>query len=143
MAKVARDKNGRVLKGQSLNPSTMFKKGQAGNPLSGRKPTSPEMKEARKITRARFEEILNKYIHEPVFELEKFLLNKNHEAIDYLVVRILYESIKKGDQVRLNFVLDRLLGKVKDVVDHNITGSFHSQVVDMISNLDNSEKKED
>jgi hypothetical protein len=143
MAKVARDKNGRVLKGQSLNPSTMFKKGQASNPNSGRKPTSPEMKEARKINRAIFEEVLNKYLYVPVYELEEFLIDKNNLSLDSLVVSILNEAIKKGDQVRLNFVLDRLLGKVKDVVDHNITGSFHSQVVDMISNLDNSEKKED
>lgn len=143
MTDVPRDKNGRVLKGQSLNPNTMFKKGKPGNPLSGRKPTSPEMKEARKINKAIFEEILNKYIHVSVYELEEFLKNKRQTSIDYLVVRILYEAIKKGDQVRLSFILDRLLGKVKDVVDHNITGSLHSQVVDMISNLDNSEKKED
>ncbi len=143
MTKVARDKNGRVLKGQSLNPNTMFKKGQASNPNSGRKPTSPEMKEARKINRAIFEEVLNKYLYVPVYELEEFLIDKNNLSLDSLVVSILNEAIKKGDQVRLNFVLDRLLGKVKDVVDHNITGSFHSQVVDMISNLDNSEKKED
>ena len=143
MTKVPRDKNGRILKGQSLNPNTMFKKGQASNPNSGRKPTSPEMKEARKINRVIFEEILNKYIHLSVYELEEFLKDKNHTSLDYIVVRILYEAMKKGDQVRLNFILERLLGKLEENINHKLNHSFHSQVVDMISNLDNPEKKED
>ena len=141
---VERDEYGRVKKGKSLNPKTQFKKGQKPPPTSGRKPTSPEMKAARQINRAVIEEILNHYCYMSVIELANVIKDTSRETIDVLVARILFEAIKKGDQVRLAFVLDRLLGKPKESVDLNVTGSFHSQVVDMIHNLNNAkEQKED
>lgn len=140
---VDRDEYGRVKKGKSLNPKTQFKKGQKPPPNSGRKPTSPEMKAARQINRAVIEEILNHYLYCSVIELANVVKDTSRETIDVLVARILFEAIKKGDQVRLSFVLDRLLGKPKESVDLNVTGSFHSQVVDMIHNLNNAKEQKE
>jgi len=101
------------------------------------------MKAARQINRAVIEEILNHYLYCSVIELANVVKDTSRETIDVLVARILFEAIKKGDQVRLSFVLDRLLGKPKESVDLNVTGSFHSQVVDMIHILNNAKEQKE
>ena len=93
-----------------------IKKGERLNP-NGR-PRMPEyMKAAKKLNKIKFEEILNKYINCTIDDLQMHLKDKNTPALDLIVIKVLLEGIKRGDEKRLGFVLDRLIGKVKDSIE--------------------------
>lgn len=101
-----------IVKGQVLNPS-------------GR-PKLPEyIKEARKMTQVKFADILYKHINSTKIELEKIMNDPKTPALDLIVVMVLAEAVKTGDEKKLNFILDRTIGKVKEVREHhhNITGA--------------------
>jgi hypothetical protein len=95
--------------------------GQSGNP-KGREPIPPEIKQARRLSRIRFEEILQKYLHSTLEEMKAAIADPKTDAIELIVLRIMIEGIKKGDEKRLGFLLDRLLGPVKQLVSHETDG---------------------
>lgn len=81
------------------------------------------LKTARKITATRFGEIIHKYIHCSKSELEDALRAPQTLALDLCVIKVLVESIKNGDEKRLNFLLERIIGKVKEVREVHHSGS--------------------
>ena len=96
---------------------TQFKKGQKRHPLAGRPKTPPDILEARKVNQAEFERILNKYLYTSRAELKKIIETPGTPMIEVVVASILAQAALKGDQTRLEFVLSRLLGKVKERVE--------------------------
>jgi len=92
-----------------------FKPGQSGNP-SGQK--NMGMANARKISVLVFSEIVTKYMNLTLEQVNDHFKDPQTPALDLIVLKILYEGIKKGDQIRLGFLLERTIGKVKDVIDH-------------------------
>lgn len=109
-----------------------FKPGENGY----MKTVPPDLRQARKLTKVEVELILNKYLHLPVGDLLAATQDPMITTIEALVVSILISAIKRGDHDKLNFVLDRLIGKVKDDVKDVVPLSFHEQVVDFISKMD-------
>lgn len=105
-----------------------WKPGQSGNP-KGPTPIPPEIKEARKLNRMEFERILNQYLHATVDEIKAAAADPKTTTIEQIVLRILVEGIKKGDERRLGFLLDRLLGPVKQVVNHETDGQSGFKIV--------------
>lgn len=95
-----------------------------------------DLRQARKLTKVEIEIILNKYLYLPIGDLMAATQDPMLPTIEALVVSVLIAAIKKGDHDKLNFVLDRLVGKVKENVDHTIKLSFHEQVVDFIQRMD-------
>lgn len=89
-----------------------FKPGQSGNP-NGRPVLPEEIKEARRLNKAEFERILNQYIHMPLEDIKTRASDPTTPALEVLVAKILAEGIKRGDEKRLNFIVDRLVGPVK------------------------------
>lgn len=53
-------------------------------------------------------------------ELEAVLRNKKMTVADHWVGRLALMGIKTGDERRLNFMADRLFGKVTDKIEHNM-----------------------
>lgn len=49
-------------------------------------------------------------------ELKKVLSEPSTTVIELIVGKIMFESIRKGDQMRLNALLERLIGKVPNDV---------------------------
>lgn len=92
-----------------------FQKGKEGGPGAPRLPV--EVIEARKINKVESERILNKFLHLSLDELAAFANNKSNNVHEMLVARILYEGIKRGDHVKLEWVYSRLVGKVKEEVE--------------------------
>lgn len=76
-----------------------------------------EVIEARKINKVESERILNKFLHLSLDELAAFANDKSNTVHEMLVARILYEGIKRGDHVKLEWVYSRLVGKVKEEVE--------------------------
>lgn len=98
-----------------------IKKGQVLNP-NGR-PRVPEyVKSARKLTQVKFAEVLYKYINATFEDLKEVIENPKTPSLDLIVVKVLTEAIKHGDEKRLNFILERMIGKVKEVREHHHRG---------------------
>ena len=83
-----------------------------GDPRAGRPSMTKEQKAAAKLTKTEV-----KYIKSPAQELKKLSMDKSLPAIDLWVIRIILLGISGGDTRRLDFMFDRLIGKVKDQIE--------------------------
>lgn len=93
-----------------------FQPGQSGNPAGGPK-TPEDLKEARKLTKLEFERIVNQYLFEKEIDLQELRTRPGTRMIDLLIASIMDKALVHGDDRRLTFLLDRLIGKVKDHVE--------------------------
>lgn len=108
----------------------------AGGKKSSRKVPSG-LKEARQVNSNTFESIVYKYMDSSIVELSKILKDPKTPALDMLVIKVLTEGIKKGDQGRLDFLLNRTIGKVADkiqAVNINVNKTLHDQLIDELEN---------
>jgi hypothetical protein len=80
-----------------------------------------DIKQIRKLNRDDFERILNKFLGLDITKMTMILKDPTTTILELMVGKICLEAIKTGDQVRLSFILDRLLGKVPSNL--NISGS--------------------
>ena len=100
-----------------------FKPGQSGNP--GGRPKLPEdIKEARKLNKVEFERILNKYIHMTGPEIKAVMKDPGTPALDMMILRLIRSAARIGSLATLDFVLDRLIGKVAEPVELSGSLSF-------------------
>ena len=100
------------------NPSKkgQFKKGQSGNP--GGMPKLPEdIKEARKLNQIELERIINKYLHMSREEVQNVLKSSDVPMMEAMVASIVSKAASGGDHLRLDFILNRIIGKVKDKIE--------------------------
>ncbi len=89
-----------------------FVVGNAGGPGAPKVPD--DIKKARKLNRIEFERILNKYIHVKLGDLHGIIKDPHTEVLDGIVCKILSKGFNEGDPRRLEFVIDRLIGKVQE-----------------------------
>ena len=116
-----------------------IKPGQVLNP-NGRSKIPEHVKAARKLNQVKFAEVLYQYINSTFAELEAALKDPKTPAIELVVVKILAEAIENGDEKKLEFILNRTIGKVIEVRKHHHTGigqSFNLKnlTVDELKNL--------
>src|SRR4051812_25650975 len=94
---------------------TQFKKGQSGNP-GGKKPLAPEVRNAAHLTKERLITILNEFINLDREQIALKLQDPKATMLELAVGHIIAKAAKDGDTLRLNFLFDRIVGKVTDVV---------------------------
>lgn len=94
------------------SPETRFKPGQSGNP-EGQKPLPEDIKKARKMNKVEMARILNKYSFLPLGEIKRIASDPATPAIEVAVIKMLAEAIRKGDEKKIGFIFDRLVGPVK------------------------------
>lgn len=92
-----------------------FKPGQSGNP-AGRAKLPEDIKEARGLNKIQFERMLNRYLAMSAPEIKTIAESPKTPALDLIVAKVIYEAIKKGDDKRLDFMLNRLIGPVKQIL---------------------------
>lgn len=79
------------------------------------------------MNRLEFERILNKYVNLTLAEIKAEAEKPDTPAIEVVVAKVIAEAIKRGDEKRLEFLLNRLIGPVKiilqveDLSDADIT----------------------
>lgn len=114
-------------------PGRPFKKGVSGNP-NGRPRLPDEIKEARALTQSALHKTINELIHCSRDELALKLKDPQTTMLQLMIGSIISQATQKGDQLRLNFVLDRLIGKVKE--DINLSGGVHFNLVERAKELE-------
>lgn len=94
-----------------------FAKGNPGGP--GR--PSFGITQARNLNKEECEDLLNKLIRLPQEKLREIMSDNETQGLDALIASIIIKGIEFGDYSRLNFLFDRLIGKVKEPVE--VSGS--------------------
>lgn len=94
-----------------------FKPGISGNP-SGRPPMPQDVNDARRMSKIEFIRLCNEYLYMTRQEITTRLNAPETPAIELIVGSIVTKSATEGDQSRLSFLLDRMIGKVKERVEH-------------------------
>ena len=103
-------------------PKTAWKPGQSGNP-AGTAKLPADIKESREILKESFERLGFKLTQASLPELAEIVDAPNTPAWEVIIARLVYNAALGGDDSRKE-LLNRLIGKVKEEVDLNATGTF-------------------
>lgn len=89
-----------------------------GNKFSkGRQPVEPEIKAARKLTRDEFERLVNKYMTASKEEIEAARKDPKLTMLEAMILSIVHKAIVLGDEKRLQFLLDRTIGRIVQPIE--------------------------
>jgi hypothetical protein len=94
-----------------------FPPGQSGNP-KGPIPLPEDIKAARKLTPIEFERAVNKFLFWDRDALKEAVKDPKTAALDAWVITIILRATAKGDERPMSFLLERLIGKVKERIEH-------------------------
>lgn len=98
---------------------TQFKKGESGNP-AGKPALDPKIKALKKLTAVELEEMINGLLSANEDELNKIDSSASEPYIRRIMVRILQRTYETGSMQQLDMILNRLIGKVKEHIQHTI-----------------------
>lgn len=121
-------------------PPAAFVKGDPRASAAGKKSSRalpPELKDARLENANKVESILYKYMGANVESLQLAMKDPATPSIELIVIKIITEAIRTGDNQRLEFLLQRTIGKITDKLDIRAavaTTSLHQQIIDEIEN---------
>jgi hypothetical protein len=111
-------------------------KGVSGNP-GGRKKLPEDIKAVRELNKLEMERLLNRFIYMKREELEAIKTNKDTTLLELFVASVVSKGITMGDERRLNFLFDRLVGRVKESVEHSLSVTLE----DLVAGSMDKEKK--
>ncbi len=105
-----------------------FVKGQIANPKGGPK-LPEELKKARLENKQEVERVLTKYLYMNPAELAAAIEDSKKPdtklvALDIIVISLMDRVIKYGDHTIFNFILDRLIGRVKHKIEAEVSNPF-------------------
>lgn len=103
-------------------PGRPFPPGVSGNP-GGRPKLPDDIKEARAMNQVEVARTLDRFLNLTREQLRARLADSSASALDHLIGSIIVKGIHHGDQRRLDFLLDRIIGKVPTQVDARLEGS--------------------
>lgn len=126
--------NGKKGTGRLPPPvETRWKKGQSGNP-AGKPPDPPELKALKNLTKKELVDVANIIIKGNTDELLGLKDDPDASVLQVMIASIAVRVIKKGDMAALDILLNRLIGKVKDEVEHSGSMNLPQVVVKLPSN---------
>ena len=83
-----------------------------GDARAGRPRKPADLKKAATLTRTEAEALLVQFMRMDIKELEAVMRDQSRLVMEHWVARICFIGIKEGDSRRLDFILDRLFGRV-------------------------------
>lgn len=95
-----------------------FKKGQSGNP-NGMKPMDPEVKAFKKLTQEILDEIGFLVLDGNSEALGRIVKDPKSSTLKKWIASVALTGILNGDMDALDKLLNRVLGKVKEKVEHS------------------------
>lgn len=102
----------------------MFVKGQSGNP-KGRAKVSSEVLEIKRYDREKAELVLHRFLGMDKRELDSILRSETGSMLELLIASMVMKAYTFGDTVRLNFLFDRVFGKVRAPESHIVEAETH------------------
>jgi hypothetical protein len=88
-----------------------------GKPGGGRPALPPEIKEARKLNQFEVEMSLSNHLRMNRAEISRVIKDPDSRMLDILVASIIAKAVQTGDAARLDFILNRTIGKVKEQIE--------------------------
>lgn len=119
-----------------------FKPGQSGNP-NGRPKLTTELLEARKLNQIAVGSIINKYMNMGIGEIQQDCERADIKALEAMIGKIIVEAHKFGDYSRVNFLFDRMIGKVKETIEVELPKPTVVKLLDGSSIVLGSEKPDE
>ena len=98
--------------------NTTMKPGETRNP-NGRPKVAPEHRIFKKLTLDKYLKLLKQFVGMNATELKAIVSNPNSTVLEIFVAQIISKGISQGDTNRLSFLLDRLMGPVKQQIEHS------------------------
>lgn len=93
-----------------------FPKGVSGNP-KGSPGLPKDLRDARRLGQLELERAINRLIYLSRAELRAVIENPDTPMFDITIASIIAQAAQKGDQQRLDFILTRVIGRVKDQIE--------------------------
>ncbi len=100
-----------------------FAKGTSGNP-GGRVKLPEELRKARALNQQELERAVNKYLWLDRAALQDAVKDPATPMLELMVASIMAQAAQKGDQQRLEFILQRLIGRVTDKIEVKVPAPF-------------------
>jgi hypothetical protein len=95
-------------------PGPLWKPGQSGNP-GGRPRIPDELRGIQSLSQLEVCKLVSKYARMTKEELQASVQDSKTPVLEMAIASIFAQSIKQGDYTRLAFLLDRAIGKVREV----------------------------
>ncbi len=125
-------------------PKTRGRPFKAGNPGGPGRPSSPaEIVEMKRMNRVEAEKILNEFIHLPLGIIEQIADDPTTPGLKAVLASAYVKAHAAGNYNMINFLLDRLIGKVRDAPE---TAAARPTVIKLLDGgqvILGSEKKEE
>ena len=96
----------------------------------------PEVKETRALNHVTVPLIIDRYMKMDIEDLKAVMQRPGTPAIEMIIAKVIVEAIRKGDQQRLSFLFDRLLGKQQENI--SVNGNVHMGVMGIIKKLNDN-----
>lgn len=113
-----------------------FKEGINPNPDNKSK-LPLDVKEARQFNKEQLDAAFNRFLFLNVFQLECFVQSKKNTVLDVIVAKVCLLAAESGNENRLQFICDHLIGPREGGGGQAGGISFHTQIVQYIQNLEN------
>lgn len=110
-----------------------WKPGQSGNP-SGRPPEDPALRAVKMMTKAELGKIGQLILDGDYETLVELAADKEASVLTQMFASVCLRIINKGDASALDMLLNRIVGKVKDEIEHSGNGQLAKVIVTLPSN---------
>lgn len=97
-----------------------FEKGNKAAVGKGRPPAPPDLKGVTYLTQDHVKRQVAVFLETPLEDIKRIADDHRETSLRSLVAKIILNAFVEGDQQRLNFLLDRCVGKVKEERDVNV-----------------------
>lgn len=117
-----RKEHGKGMANPNGNPQNLaprWEKGTSGN-KNGRPRIRDDLKAVKLLTKTEMRRLIQKIIDMPPEELAEMSKRKDVPALEIMLASVAYKAITHGDQARINFLLERTIGKVAEKHEHEL-----------------------
>lgn len=115
-----------------------FEPGICPNP-NGRPPITPEVKALRGLTHEHIKDVMDLLVDQEFEKLREMAKDTSLPALKLLYIRAVLRAVETGDLANIEIVLNRVLGKPKERIEHSGAITLESIIA---SHYDTSTKKD-
>lgn len=95
-----------------------------------------DLRDARELTKKHLEGLLNKHLWLTKIEAKALVEHPETPLLEVLIASIVDKAVNHGDEKRLDFILNRLIGKVSEQIDinsymGNLQKMSETQIIDL------------